>query len=71
MSTTLNIRKIMTQVKHLNKEEQYTLLECLIALVRKTDDTHQNQKLSSISGVGSEIWKNVNIDEYIDHERQW
>ena len=28
-------------------------------------------KLSSINGLGAEIWKGIDIDKYIENERQW
>lgn len=71
MSTTLNINDILSKVKELDKDEQLTLLERLVALIRKNEATKTPIKLSGISGVGSKIWKKTNIDEYIDQERQW
>jgi hypothetical protein len=48
-----------------------TLLEKLVALISKNEAIKSPAKLSKISGIGSEIWKKTNIDEYIDQERQW
>ena len=70
MSATLNVHDILSRVRELNKDEQFTLLERLIALIRKHEDAPGVSRLSSISGVGSEIWKDTNIDEYIEQERQ-
>jgi hypothetical protein len=73
MAESLNINDILTQVKQLEKEEQLTLLQRLVSLLKqneitKTASTH----LTSLSGLGSEIWKSINnIDSYIDEERQW
>ena len=71
MSSTLNIHDILSKVKELDKDEQLTLLEKLIALIRKNESIKSPSKLSRISGIGSKIWKKTNIDEYIDRERQW
>ena len=71
MSSTLNIHDILSKVKQLGKDEQLTLLEKLIALIRKNESIKSPTKLSGISGIGSKIWKKTNIDEYIDQERQW
>ncbi len=68
---TLNIHGILSQVRKLDKDERFILLERLISLVRKDDDTEKVSTLSSISGIGSEIWKNVDVDEYIEQERKW
>ena len=71
MSSTLNIHDILSKVKELDKDEQLTLLERLVALIRKNESIKSPSKLSRISGIGSKIWKKTNIDEYIDRERQW
>ena len=71
MSSTLNIHDILSKVKELGKDEQLTLLERLVALIRKNESIKSPSKLSRISGIGSKIWKKTNIDEYIDQERQW
>jgi hypothetical protein len=71
MPTALNIQDILSQVRQLGKDEQYTLLERLIALVRKREDAPKAANLSSITGIGAEIWKGTDIDSYVDHERQW
>lgn len=71
MSATLNIHDILSKVKELDKNEQFTLLERLVAIIRKNDISEAPTKLSKISGIGSNIWKETDIDEYIDQERQW
>ncbi len=71
MSATLNIHDILSRVQELKKEEQLTLLEKLTALIRKDETTNNVSKLSKLSGIGSKIWNNTNVDEYIDQERQW
>lgn len=71
MPTALNINDILSKVKELDQDEQLTLLEKLTSLIRKNEATKPAAKLSKISGVGSKIWKKINIDEFIDQERQW
>lgn len=73
MATSLNINDILSQVKQLDKEDQLTLLQRMAYLLkrRETKKTTSNP-LTSISGLGSEIWKSADeIDKYIDEERQW
>jgi hypothetical protein len=71
MPATLNIHDILSTIKKLDKEDQLTLLERLVALIRKDETTKPPARLSKISGIGSKVWKKINIDEYIDQERQW
>ncbi len=72
MPTSLNINDILSQVKRLDKEERLNLLQRLVLLLRKTEIAKTSSlRLTSLSGLGSEIWRNANIDKYIDEERQW
>lgn len=71
MSATLNLHDILSKVKELDKKDQFTLLERLVALIRKNESANTPVKLSKISGIGSKVWKKTNIDEYIEQERQW
>jgi hypothetical protein len=71
MSATSNLHDILSKVKELDKEEQLTLLERLVALIRKHETTSAPTKLSKISGIGSKVWEKTDIDDYIDQERQW
>ncbi len=72
MASSLNINDIITQVRKLDKEDQITLLQRLVLLLKRTEMTKEAAvRLSSLSGLGSEMWKNTDIDNYIDEERQW
>ena len=68
----LKVNDILTEVKQLDKEEQLNLLEKLVLLIRKKEIKQNNHlKLSSISGIGAEIWRDIDIDKYIQSEREW
>lgn len=70
----LNINDILSQAKQLDKEDQLTLLQRLSSLLRRTQTTKttSSARLTSLAGLGSEIWKSADaIDSYIDGERQW
>jgi hypothetical protein len=73
MAASININDILSQVKQLDKEDQLTLLQRLVLLLKRTEGTKNTSiRLSALSGMGSEIWKTTNdIDNYIDGERQW
>jgi len=71
MAEIVNIQDILADVKKLDKEQQFTLLEKLVSLIKNIRLKDAPVKLSEISGVGAKIWNEINIDEYIDKERQW
>jgi hypothetical protein len=73
MAASLNINDILTQVKQLEKADQLTLLQRMAYLLKRGEAKKTTSiRLTSLSGLGSEIWKSVDsIDKYIDEERQW
>ena len=70
MQTALNMNDILSKVKKLDREDQLTLLEKLVTLIR-SNATQKNNRLSKISGIGSKIWQSTDIDDYIEQERKW
>lgn len=73
MAASLNIKDILSQVKQLDKQEQFSLLEQLAFLLKKEEATKNGGlRLTALSGLGSEIWKDTDsIDDYLDNERLW
>ncbi len=71
MPTTLYLQDILSKVKKLDMNDRLTLLERLVALIKKENTPAMNTKLSQISGVGSGMWQKTNIDEYLDQQREW
>ena len=63
------INTILAQVKKLDRAEQLNLLQKLTQMLQR--NKNQKTTLSSISGIGSEIWKDTEIDAYVDEQRQW
>ena len=73
MATSLSINDILDQVKQLDEKSRLTLLQRLTNLLKR-DAAHKSRTISltSLSGMGSEIWKSTkDIDDHIDGERQW
>jgi len=71
MAASLNLNEILSQVEQLDKEDQLTLLRMAHLLKKRESGKKSSVRLTSLSGVGSEIWKSTDeIDKYIDEERQ-
>lgn len=73
MESSININHILSQVKKLDETDQLLLLRRMIALIQRKDNKSSgSMRLVTLSGLGREIWKNVDeINKYIDEERQW
>ena len=70
MNAELSLSEILTLVQKLNKVEQTTLLKKIALLIKNEEKQPKPVKLKQIAGLGSSLW-NINIDKYIDEERQW
>ena len=68
---TISIGKIVSQIKKLKHSEKINVLEKLVSLIKSESEAGERIHLSSINGLGSEIWKDTDIDEYVENERQW
>ena len=71
MNAELSLKEILSQIKKLNKPEKVTLLKKITLMLTREEKTDKSAKLSEISGLGSSLWRDVNIDRYVDNERQW
>jgi len=71
MNAELSLTEILSQVQKLNKVEQTTLLKKISAMVKKSETATPPIKLKQLAGLGASTWKNVDIDKYVDDERQW
>ena len=66
-----NLNSILSEVKKLNKADRAILLKRISTIVQKDEQPYEPAKLSQLSGLGYSLWQDVDIDKYIDEERQW
>ena len=73
MNNTIKIDHLISQIMQLDKQTRTGLINRLTRLLKGNDWDDKNAiiKISDLEGLGSEIWKNVDIDHYIRQERQW
>lgn len=71
MNAEVSLKKILLQVQKLDKVEQVTLLKKITSMLHDEEEKSALIKLSDISGVGSFLWSKIDIDQYVDDERQW
>jgi hypothetical protein len=50
-------------------DEQLQLLEGLAKLIRSQVISHDRHSIIELEGLGKEIWKGVDVEKYIDEER--
>jgi hypothetical protein len=68
MSTTVYDR-VLHQVQHLEPADQLRLLEELAALVRRQAALQTRRSILELRGLGKEIWKDIDVQKYVEQER--
>lgn len=74
MSKETQVKGILSQIKKLDYETRIELMEELLSLLKENKIEKENKRrtrLTDLNELGSEIWKDVNIDQYVEQERQW
>lgn len=73
MDKAIKVENILSQISKLDHESRLYLMERLIRLLRKQGEETKSgtAHLTELSNLGAEVWQNVNIDKYIQEERQW
>ncbi len=66
MSTYKEVRR---QVESLTVDEQLRLLEELAAIVRYRVIPKPKRSILELEGLGKEIWKGIDAQEYVNQER--
>lgn len=68
MSTTVYY-EILDRVQHLTPADQLQLLEELAGIVRRQIATRPQRSIMELQGLGKEIWREIDAEEYVDRER--
>jgi len=61
---------VLNRIEQLTPDEQFQLLEDLVALVRRYQvKAKPKHNVMEFSGFAKELWKDVDVEKYIDEER--
>ena len=74
MSKETQVKDILSQIKKLDYETRIELMEEIVNLLKANKiekERRSETRLTDLNELGSEIWRDVNIDQYVERERQW
>lgn len=72
MNKASNVENIIEQFRQLDHRSRMDLVDKLMKLLsRELSPSPSNFKLSDLNSRGNEIWHDIDVDDYILHERQW
>ena len=65
----LTYDQLLTQVTRLRPAEQLRLLEDLAAALRRGVTVHRRQSVTALRGLGKDLWRGRDAQEYVNGER--
>ncbi len=71
METSIQINKIIDQITIFDNTSKIYLIEKILKTIQIHTDEKTISKLTELNGLGSNIWKNIDVEKYIEKERQW
>lgn len=60
---------VIQQVKHMTTSDQLKLLEEVAAIIRHQVESKPKRSLLELDGLGAEMWRQIDVDDYLDEER--
>ena len=69
MQNSVQVERIINEIKILDYYAKLEILEKLVRLLKEPTKKSKKSSLLQLEGLGKEIWQDVNVDEYIDQER--
>lgn len=71
MAEIKQVDRIISDIKILDYYGKLEILEKLVKLIKSSEPKKLKKEYSllDLKGLGKEVWKNVDVDEYIDTER--
>jgi hypothetical protein len=62
--------EVLARVRRLDADAQRHLLRDLTALIEEREAGQGQRSILELSGLGKEIWQEIDVDEYLRQERQ-
>jgi len=64
-------REVVYQVQQLTDDEKLQLLQDIAAMLRHQGKAYPRRKhsIKELRGLGKEIWQNMDVEKYIEEER--
>jgi hypothetical protein len=67
--STYAYNEILNQVEHLTPDEQRQLIKDIEAMLHRQAKPKHRHSVKEFRGIAKDHWKDVNVQEYIDEER--
>lgn len=64
-----NVEKIYKEISSFSRSEKISLLLKLVLEIYDAQDSNRKLDIYNIKGIGKEIWKDIDAQEYVNKER--
>ena len=73
MNRSIQIEEILARINKLDQDSKQNLMDRLVGqlMKKKVNPPLTRHQLTELDKLGNEIWKNVDIEQYIRKEREW
>jgi hypothetical protein len=71
MDTSIRINRILNQIDTLDYNSRINLVEKILDSIKIRKSKKSITILTELNGLGTDIWENIDIEKYIESERQW
>jgi hypothetical protein len=73
LKDSIEVSKVVQEISKLKKKQRMEVLKKLVLLLdRPQGATKRKPKLTDLAGLGAEVWKGVDPDEYVKNIRaEW
>ena len=61
--------EVLSKVILLSSDDQLRLLEVLASIIRQKFTSYSKHSITEFEGLGKEVWEGVNVEKYIEEER--
>ena len=69
MNNSVNIVQIVNQIEKLDYNSKINILSRLVDLLKREGKIIQSSSITSLKGLGKNVWQKVDTDLYLSEER--
>ena len=69
MNTSINIVQIVNQIEKLDYNSKINILSRLVNLLKREGKVIQPSSITSLKGLGKNVWQKIDTDLYLSEER--
>jgi hypothetical protein len=69
METAIHINRIIKEIESLDYSDKINILSRIAGMLKKTNTAQLHTDITSLRGMGKDLWQKIDVDSYISNER--